>query len=296
MSGSDQIGGHRHRTLTLGPVIVHAARIGRRPDVAMPLVETHRWTVERSGLVSRYDLSGMFSVPHFLHEIAPDLRFDRSAAFAGTVALHICLFLLLSAYVIDRSVDPSLSAEPVNVIAIVNSPAEEPAGAPNQPDMPAPPTESETLVEPLVPVEWSISSLRVTRSSSPGTSQSRSSGGTGGRGIYDPYAGASPQPLKQPGTQRNTAVGADINWVRIDQRIDKEMLENWLNEMRRNRPEIKGTIDFELGWDRNGKVSQATVTGADLLPQSAAQLARSIKGIAIATAGPVRSAKATISF
>ena len=113
------------------------------------------------------------------------------------------------------------------------------------------PIETNTI---SIPKEWSVSRINIAQKN---TSDNAGDDGNSDDGVYDPYAGASPQ-LDQ---QKQSDYTADYS--KMDPAFDKSMFEAWIAKLRARLRRANGTVMLSVTLDDNGRIADAQIIGGN---------------------------------
>ncbi len=104
-----------------------------------------------------------------------------------------------------------------------------------------------------IPKEWSVSRINIAQKN---TSDNAGDDGNADDGVYDPYAGASPQ-LDQ---QKQADYTADYS--NMDPAFDKSMFEAWIAKLRVRLRRANGTVMLSVTLD-DGRIKDAQIIGGN---------------------------------
>ncbi|MEP2990042.1 MAG: hypothetical protein ABJN65_01220 [Parasphingorhabdus sp.] len=221
-------------------------------------------------------------------QISADIPFREQLEKAPSAVLAIGLnsaflyFLVTSAFDLEweKPVDPSTTLEATMTMVDMGSSNKETELQPQQggtgsPTIaPSPTSDLDATIETELLPEWSVGRILVAQLESPapdvsagaGTTQGSGVGTGSSKGVYDPYAGASPnrdpEKGKDRGARRNE-YGAS-NFV---EGIDQDAFDNWVKQLRKRLPRARGSIELSISVGNKGVIKSAKLIGGSASPQ-----------------------------
>lgn len=250
----------------------------------MALVQIDQWRVERRSPIQRL---GRWI------EASPLWRFERlwrrPVGISLAVALHLGLVLWLLARLDVIEIEPTPAIAAIKMVDLATGSSEPEPGPDTEQSEPLPPAPPEVrrtdAPSAVAPREWTVTRMRIARisvqagaASAQAATSAPASGGGGG--IYDPYAGASPQRRQNADT-----IATAVDWEGADSRIDRTAFEAWLAELRKRLPRSRGKVGLEVELGDGGIVEKARLVGGNATPQVALFVRQSVIGHRFALGG-----------
>jgi len=252
----------------------------------MAFETVEEWKVERRFAMTQ---PGIMAFP----ELPTQWPFREKIAKLPSAGLALLLnglffyFLITNAF--DRSVDePHKPAQSnsTEMTMIALSDLQEPADSSEfDPGKHQPATPSSARENPIdltsetqLPSEWTVGRIRVSRTGAgDAPAQSSSMTGTGGGGIYDPFAGAAPKRLKDQelaGASGPSSTPSLVDRVSgffgfgdQSEGIDDRAFDAWVRFLRSRLPQARGSVELAVTLDGTGAVTTAEIKGGSASPQ-----------------------------
>lgn len=110
--------------------------------------------------------------------------------------------------------------------------------------------------------EWSVSNLPPSAQGNNSAADNASGNGEGvgdSKGVWDPYAGASPKPRDQNrANQERRAVSTNL-----DDSVDRRAYEVWMAALKERLPRSKGDMLFSIKINDNGIIESASIVSGN---------------------------------
>ncbi len=223
----------------------------------MAFVVTETWTKSRPQAAADV----MHAATHYIiptglsYHIPNSLKRPIILALSISVNAALLYAFITQSIISDDFIDKSQSRLAVFDFSPEQKPIEKPIldkQASNQDNI----SQHNQLIETTalsIPKEWSISRINIAQQK---ISDKAGGDGNADEGIYDPYAGASPQ-LDQHKQADYTA-----DYSNMDPAFDKSMFEAWIAKLRVRLRRANGTVMLSVTLD-NGRITEAQIIGGD---------------------------------
>lgn len=252
--------------------------------INMAFETVDEWKVERSFLPAmNHDwLPSLPTEMPYGDQLQRGLSGGLGTLFSGLFFYFLITAAFNRAYE-DGQAQPYAEENTLTMIELSSADIDEPSpetegGGSEQQSAPAVPSELDTSIETPLPLEWSRTRFSeprlVSNTAAPsyptGSGDDSGAGAGQGGGVYDPFAGASPnrdpdkdELLRKPKPQQTLAgrISGFFGFDDAAKQAEADAFEQWVEDLRKRLPRAKGSVLLSVETDGAGKVKSARITG-----------------------------------